>query len=36
LEVRNFGETTLAEVQQKLRDLNLHLGMRVPSAAASF
>jgi DNA-directed RNA polymerase subunit alpha len=36
LEVRNFGETTLAEVQQKLRDLNLHLGMRVPSPAASF
>lgn len=36
LEVRNFGETTLAEVQQKLRDLNLHLGMRVPSAAGSF
>jgi len=36
LEVRNFGETTLAEVQQKLRDLNMHLGMRVPSAAASF
>lgn len=36
LEVRNFGETTLAEVQQKLRDLGLHLGMRVPSAAASY
>jgi DNA-directed RNA polymerase subunit alpha len=36
LEVRNFGETTLAEVQQKLRDLGMHLGMRVPSAAASF
>jgi DNA-directed RNA polymerase subunit alpha len=36
LEVRNFGETTLAEVQQKLRDLNLHLGMRVASAAGSF
>jgi DNA-directed RNA polymerase subunit alpha len=36
LEVRNFGETTLAEVQQKLRDLNLHLGMRVASTAASF
>lgn len=30
LEVRNFGETTLAEVQQKLRELGLHLGMRVP------
>jgi DNA-directed RNA polymerase subunit alpha len=38
LEVRNFGETTLAEVQQKLRDLGMHLGMRVPGAApaASF
>jgi DNA-directed RNA polymerase subunit alpha len=35
LEVRNFGETTLAEVQQKLRDLSLHLGMRIPAAAAS-
>ncbi len=36
LEVRNFGETTLAEVQQRLRDLGMHLGMRVPTAAASF
>lgn len=35
LEVRNFGETTLAEVQQKLRELGLHLGMRVPAAAPS-
>ncbi len=29
LEVRNFGETTLVEVQEKLRELGLHLGMRV-------
>jgi DNA-directed RNA polymerase subunit alpha len=36
LEVRNFGETTLAEVQQKLRDLGMHLGMRVPAGAASY
>lgn len=36
LEVRNFGETTLAEVQQKLRDIGLHLGMRVPAGAGSF
>jgi DNA-directed RNA polymerase subunit alpha len=36
LEVRNFGETTLAEVQQKLRDLGLHLGMRVATPAAAF
>lgn len=33
LEVRNFGETTLTEVQQKLRELGLHLGMRVAIAA---
>jgi DNA-directed RNA polymerase subunit alpha len=36
LEVRNFGETTLAEIQQKLRELGLHLGMRVPSPTPSF
>jgi DNA-directed RNA polymerase subunit alpha len=35
LEVRNFGETTLAEVQMKLRELGLHLGMRVSSTAAT-
>ena len=29
LEVRNFGETTLLEVQDKLRELGLHLGMRM-------
>ncbi len=29
MEVRNFGETTLAEVNEKLRELGLHLGMRV-------
>jgi DNA-directed RNA polymerase subunit alpha len=32
LEVRNFGETTLTEVKDKLRELGLHLGMRLPSA----
>jgi DNA-directed RNA polymerase subunit alpha len=31
LEVRNFGETTLLEVQDKLRELGLHLGMRAQS-----
>jgi DNA-directed RNA polymerase subunit alpha len=31
LEVRNFGETTLTEVKDKLRELGLHLGMRLPS-----
>ena len=33
LEVRNFGDTTLTEVQQKLSELGLHLGMRVPAGA---
>jgi len=33
LEVRNFGETTLTEVQEKLSELGLHLGMRVPAPA---
>ncbi len=32
LEVRNFGETTLLEVREKLNELGLHLGMRVPPA----
>lgn len=34
LEVRNFGETTLNEVKEKLSDLGLRLGMRIPSAPA--
>ena len=29
LEVRNFGETTLSEVKEKLHELGLYLGMRV-------
>jgi DNA-directed RNA polymerase subunit alpha len=33
LEVRNFGETTLNEVQEKLAEMGLRLGMRVPAAA---
>jgi DNA-directed RNA polymerase subunit alpha len=32
LEVRNFGETTLNEVKDKLSALGLRLGMRVPSS----
>ena len=36
LEVRNFGETTLNEVKEKLRQMGLHLGMRFPSPAATF
>jgi len=31
LEVRNFGDTTLNEVRDKLAQYGLHLGMRVPS-----
>jgi len=36
LEVRNFGETTLNEVRDKLRQLGLHLGMRLPPPAPLF
>ena len=32
MEVRNFGETTLVEVQEKLQELELRLGMKVPPA----
>ena len=32
LEVRNFGDTTLTEVRDRLGELGLHLGMRVPAA----
>ncbi|MFN3193698.1 MAG: DNA-directed RNA polymerase subunit alpha [Aureliella sp.] len=32
LEIRNFGETTLTEVREKLAALGLHLGMRLPSS----
>jgi len=32
LEVRNFGETTLTEVREKLTAIGLHLGMRIPSS----
>jgi DNA-directed RNA polymerase subunit alpha len=34
LEVRNFGETTLAEVNQKLGELGLRLGMRLPASTS--
>jgi DNA-directed RNA polymerase subunit alpha len=33
LEVRNFGETTLNEVRDKLHELGLYLGMRVPGTS---
>ena len=32
LEVRNFGDTTLTEVRERLVELGLHLGMRVPAS----
>lgn len=34
LEVRNFGETTLAEVREKLSDIGLRLGMRLSAAGS--
>jgi hypothetical protein len=34
LEVRNFGDTTLHEIEAKLRELGLELGMQVPDEAA--
>lgn len=30
MEIRNFGETTLVEVREKLQEMGLHLGMKVP------
>jgi len=35
LEVRNFGETTLNEVKEKLSELGLRLGIRLPSTASA-
>ena len=35
LEVRNFGETTLAEVREKLSDIGLRLGMRLSAVPTS-
>ncbi len=34
LEVRNFGDTTLNEVRDKLTELGLHLGMRLPPSTS--
>jgi DNA-directed RNA polymerase subunit alpha len=34
LEVRNFGETTLAEVRERLQELGMYLGMRIPASLA--
>lgn len=35
LEVRNFGETTLNELKEKLTDVGLRLGMRLPPVSSS-
>ena len=35
LEVRNFGETTLQEIEEKLSELGLQLGMHAPAPAES-
>jgi DNA-directed RNA polymerase subunit alpha len=35
LEVRNFGDTTLTEVKERLHELGMYLGMRVPPAAVA-
>lgn len=35
LEVRNFGETTLQEIEEKLRENGLQLGMDVPAGVSS-
>jgi DNA-directed RNA polymerase subunit alpha len=35
LEVRNFGETTMSEVREKLADIGLRLGMRLPPATVT-
>jgi DNA-directed RNA polymerase subunit alpha len=32
LEVRNFGETTLREVKNKLAERGLYLGMKLPTS----
>jgi DNA-directed RNA polymerase subunit alpha len=34
LQVRNFGETTLEEVRERLASIDLRLGMRLPNAQA--
>ena len=35
LDVRNFGETTLNEVREKLAEIGLRLGMRLPPVAST-
>jgi DNA-directed RNA polymerase subunit alpha len=34
LQVRNFGETTLHEVRQRLADIGLKLGMHLPESTS--
>ena len=33
LEVRNFGETTMQEIEEKLAEINLQIGMSLPDTA---
>jgi DNA-directed RNA polymerase subunit alpha len=33
MDVRNFGDTTLREVRDKLTEMGLRLGMRVPAVS---
>ena len=35
MDVRNFGDTTLREVRDKLTEMGLRLGMRVPAAGGA-
>jgi DNA-directed RNA polymerase subunit alpha len=35
LQVRNFGETTLQEVRDRLQAIGLRLGMRLPQSSRS-
>lgn len=35
MEVRNFGDTTLSEVREKLSELGLRLGMRLPATSST-
>ena len=35
LDVRNFGDTTLKEVREKLAEMGLQLGMRLPPVYAN-
>ncbi len=36
MEIRNFGDTTLTEINERLEELGLRLGMRVPPAPTTY